>query len=233
MHIVGARFAVALVATVLALAACSEQSGTESDGGNAGDTLPLGSGFDYYVLALSWSPSYCAAEGEDANRQQCNSGRPYGFIVHGLWPQFERGYPSNCPTGLSLDVPKEALRELYDIMPSAGLIRHQWKKHGTCSGLTREDYFATLRKAREAVTIPEEFARLDDYRSVDPDLLEQAFLVSNNGSDAAGIVVTCGKRYLREVRLCLTKSLEFRTCPELERRACARDKAVMPPARGG
>ncbi|MEX0344689.1 MAG: ribonuclease [Rhizobiaceae bacterium] len=227
------RIAFALVAALLTLAACSEQSGTDGNDGGAGGTLPLGSGFDYYVLALSWSPSYCAVEGEDANRQQCDSGRPYGFIVHGLWPQFERGYPANCPTDLSLDVPKEALRKLYDIMPSAGLIRHQWKKHGTCSGLTRADYFATLRKARETVTIPAEFARLDDYTTVDPDVLERAFLASNEGSDAAGIVVTCGKRYLREVRLCMTKSLDFRTCPELERRACSSDKAVMPPARGG
>jgi len=214
----------------LAVAACADSG---SDGPDNADQLPPGEGFDYYVLALSWSPGYCAAEGEDANRQQCGSTRPHGFIVHGLWPQFERGYPSNCPTGRSLDVPNDEIRALYDIMPSAGLIRHQWRKHGTCSGLSREHYFATLRAAREAITVPSKYRRLDDYETVNPQTLEDAFLTANSGSDPAGIVVTCDKRFLREVRICMTKTLEFRTCPELERGACFRDRAIMPPVRGG
>ena len=92
------------------------------------DALPTGSGFDFYVLSLSWSPSYCEAEGEDANQQQCAAGRPYAFVVHGLWPQFERGYPEDCATDESQR--PEAIRcaTLYDIMPSAGLIRYEWKQ---------------------------------------------------------------------------------------------------------
>lgn len=220
----------AVAAAALFVAACSE-SEVPAEGDE--QKLPTGTGFDYYVLALSWSPSYCAAEGEDANRQQCGASRPYGFIVHGLWPQFERGYPSNCPTDRPLNVPADELRALYDIMPSAGLIRHQWKKHGTCSGLSRHDFFATLRAARESVTIPENYRQLDAHKTVDPAVLEQAFIESNEGSKAEGIIVTCDRRFLREVRICMTKDLQFRTCPELERRACRRDKAVMPPARGG
>ena len=215
------------------LVALSVSACTDSGDSGAANDVPIGTGFDYYVLALSWSPSYCEAEGEDANRQQCDSGRPYGFIVHGLWPQFERGYPSNCPTERPLDVPKEKVRLMYDIMPSAGLIRHQWKKHGTCSGLSQQDYFATLRDARNRVTIPEDYRRLDAYKIVDPETLEKAFLDANAGSEASGIIVTCDRRFLREVRLCMTTDLQFRTCPELERRACSRVKAVMPPARGG
>lgn len=87
-------------------------------------SVPAGQGFDFYVLSLSWSPSYCEAEGEDANRQQCETGRPYAFVVHGLWPQFERGYPESCQTS-EADVQNATLRTLYDIMPSAGLIRYQ------------------------------------------------------------------------------------------------------------
>lgn len=223
------RFA-AFAAATLFVAACSESDTPAVDDEQG---LPTGSGFDYYVLALSWSPSYCAAEGEDANRQQCGASRPYGFIVHGLWPQFERGYPSNCPTDRPLDVPVEEVRQLYDIMPSAGLIRHQWKKHGTCSGLSRHDFFATLRAARERVVIPEDFRQLETYKTVNPEVLERAFLGSNEGSSADGVIVTCDKRFLREVRICMTKELQFRTCPELERSACWRDRAVMPPARGG
>lgn len=192
--------------------------------------LTAGTGFDFYVLALSWSPSFCEAEGADANRQQCASGRPYAFVVHGLWPQFEQGYPQNCSTDQP-DLSKQALRGLYDLMPSTGLVRHQWKKHGSCSGLNQGDYFATLRAAREKVAIPQEFSRLDAYRTLAPDEVERAFLQSNPSLPPEGIAVTCDKRYLREVRVCLTKDLAFRSCPEIDRRSCRLEKAVMPPTR--
>lgn len=191
-----------------------------------------GSGFDFYVLSLSWSPSYCEAEGADANEQQCHRGRPYAFVVHGLWPQFERGYPQDCPT-LQRDVSNDTLRTLYDIMPSAGLIRHQWRKHGSCSGLAQADYFDVLRRAREAVAVPAEFGRLQDYRTVSPGAVEQSFRDANHGLPATGIAVTCDQRYLREVRICMTKQLSFRPCPEIDRRACKISRAVMPPVRGG
>jgi ribonuclease T2 len=194
--------------------------------------LPAGSGFDFYVLSLSWSPSYCEAEGQDANRQQCEGGRPYAFVVHGLWPQYERGYPRDCATG-EAEVSNGTLRGLYDLMPSAGLIRHQWRKHGSCSGLSQSDYFSVLRKARESVTVPTEFARLEQYRTVAPDDVERSFLQANASLPAAGIAVTCDKRYLREVRICLTKELDFRACDEVDRRSCRISKAVMPPVRGG
>jgi ribonuclease T2 len=44
--------------------------------------------FDYYVLSLSWSPSFCEASGERGAppQQQCGA-RAYSFVVHGLWPQ--------------------------------------------------------------------------------------------------------------------------------------------------
>src|SRR6202163_2814266 len=53
--------------------------------------------FDFYVLSLSWSPSFCEASGERGTppQQQCGA-RPYSFVVHGLWPQYERGFPEFC-----------------------------------------------------------------------------------------------------------------------------------------
>jgi ribonuclease T2 len=194
--------------------------------------LPTGEGFDFYVLSLSWSPSYCEAEGEDANRQQCAAARPYAFVVHGLWPQFERGYPQDCATG-EPDVPNETLRTLYDIMPSAGLIRYQWKKHGRCTNMGQDDYFTVLRAARDKIVIPAEFHRLDGYKTIDPGEAERSFLQSNQGLPASGLAVTCDRRYLREVRICMTKELGFRPCPEVDRRACRLPAAVMPPVRGG
>lgn len=193
--------------------------------------MPQGTGFDFYVLSLSWSPSYCEAEGDEANPQQCASARPYAFVVHGLWPQYERGYPTDCPVD-DRDVPRNLTRSLIDIMPSSELIHHQWRKHGSCTGLSQAEYFAVLRRAREAVAVPSEFRRLARYRTVAPAEIEARFLQSNAALPAGGIAVTCDERYLREVRICMTKDLSFRTCEEVDRRACRIAEAVMPPVRG-
>lgn len=231
------RLAAFLGVALLALAGCDQQAQSDSEPAQAaaveaGKRIPLGKGFDFYVLSLSWSPSYCEAEGENANRQQCASGRPYAFVVHGLWPQFERGFPEDCGTG-GPDVDSDTARSLYDLMPSAGLIRHEWRKHGTCSGLSQADYFKVLRFARERVVVPQEFRRLDDYRTLSPGEAEQAFLKANPGLDASEVAVTCDRRFLREVRICMSKDLGFRSCPEIDRGACRAAKVVMPPMRGG
>ncbi|RLP22206.1 ribonuclease T2 [Mesorhizobium sp. YM1C-6-2] len=218
--------------TPIAQTAPSDAPAGRSERQPAPSRLPIGQGFDFYVLSLSWSPSYCEAEGEDANRQQCATDRPYAFVVHGLWPQFERGFPERCRTD-EPDVSNATLRTLYDIMPSAGLIRHQWRKHGSCAGLDQDDYFAVLRAARETVSIPPEFRRLDAYRTLDPDDAERAFLKANPSLPGDAVAVTCDRRYLREVRICMTKDLEFRSCPEVDRRDCRLSKVVMPPVRAG
>ena len=219
--------------TLLAVVAAAGLTGPVPAAAGADDASEAGGGFDFYVLSLSWSPSYCEAEGSNANRQQCGAARPYAFVVHGLWPQFERGgYPQKCDTE-GRKVPERMLRKLYDIMPSAGLIRYQWQKHGSCSGLSQSDYFDAVRAARAKVVIPEEFRRLDAYRSLDPQEAEAAFLRANPGLPVDGVSVTCDNRLLREVRICLTRKLAFRSCGEVDRRSCRRKKVAMPPVRGG
>lgn len=232
------RAVVALgVALLVAIAGCKPSGNSGQQAAQApaatASSVPLGSGFDFYVLSLSWSPSYCEADGGLANSQQCRGGRPYAFVVHGLWPQFERGYPQDCQSD-NPRVPTEEARGLLDIMPAIGLIGHEWRKHGACSGLTQEDYFKVLRAARERVTIPVEYRRLNDYLMQDPDDIEHAFLRDNPAIPAGGIAVTCDRRYLREVRICMTKDLSFRQCDEVDQRAaCRLPKVVMPPVRGG
>lgn len=196
----------------------------------ADSAVPIGDGFDFYVLALMWSPSYCAAEGADANRQQCS--RPYSFAVHGLWPQFEKGWPQDCSTD-EPDVTNETMRSLYDIIPAAGLIRYQWRKHGSCAGLSQRDYFRVLRAAREKVAVPNQYADRDTAATVTPDSVERAFLSANPGLPANGAAVICDERFMREIRICLTRELEFRSCPEVDRRDCRLKSAEMPPVRGG
>ena len=187
--------------------------------------------FDFYVLALSWSPSYCEAEGSSANPQQCNAKRPYGFVVHGLWPQFEQGFPTDCATDAPR-VPDDLVRSLYDIMPSAGLIGHQWRRHGSCSGLAVEDYFVTLRAAREKVAIPSGYRRPDLAQPVDPKTVEASFIEANPNLAPGAISVECGGGYLAEVRICFTRQLEFRPCQAMERRSCKASIVAMPPVRG-
>lgn len=233
---------VALVAALAAvsLSGCSDDQqsaphtpiASPAPAASTGQPVATGRGFDFYVLALSWSPSYCESEGADANRQQCASGRPYSFIVHGLWPQHERGYPSDCETS-ERDVPRDLASSLYDIMPSAGLIRQQWRKHGSCAGLSQSDYFDVLRAARKRVVIPPEFSKPTASRSIEPASLEKAFQSANPDLKADGMAVACDGRFLSEVRICMTKALEFRSCPEVDRRDCRSDRAVMPPVRGG
>jgi len=119
--------------------------------------------FDFYVLALSWSPSYCEAAHERAPErapdQQC-AGRLFSFVVHGLWPQYEQGFPSFCQVPAPrLD--RNIVGSVLDLMPSPRLIFHEWDRHGTCSGLSQHAFFEAVRKARSVVKIPLEFTELD------------------------------------------------------------------------
>jgi ribonuclease T2 len=193
--------------------------------------------FDFFVLALSWSPSFCAAaqerSPESAARQQQCGPRPYSFVVHGLWPQYERGFPEFCQVPAPrLD--RNIVSSMLDLMPSPRLIFHEWDRHGTCSGLAARAYFETIRKARAVVKIPEPYIELSEPLTVTPDEVEEAFVKANPGLTRTGITVDCDRRHLREVRICLNRELQFRDCgDEIERRSCRRDKLLMPPVRGG
>jgi ribonuclease T2 len=189
--------------------------------------------FDYYILALSWSPTYCLEEADpQRDRRQCQSARPFAFVLHGLWPQHERGYPERCETR-DPRVPDAIIDTVMDIMPSRGLAGHQWRKHGACTGLSQADYFSASRAAFSKVRIPSEFVSVGSYVSTSPAKVEQAFLAANPGLKAAGVTVTCSRKHLREVRVCLTKDLQFRACGADVARDCSLGQVVMPPSRGG
>lgn len=192
--------------------------------------------FDFYVLALSWSPSFCEAASERGNtsrnqQAQC-AGRPFSFVVHGLWPQYERGFPDYCQRPAPrLD--RNIMTSMLDLMPAPGLIFNEWDKHGTCSGLAPRAYFETVRKARAAVKIPANYLELKEAAMVAPDAVEDAFIKANPGLSSTAIAVICDRTRLSEVRICMNKELQFRACEEIDRRACRRDKVAMPPLRGG
>jgi len=192
--------------------------------------------FDFYVLSLSWSPSYCEGREESggggrSQQTQCG-GRPFSFVVHGLWPQYEKGYPEYCQRP-SPRLGRSIMGSMLDLMPAPGLIYNEWDKHGTCSGLGERTYFETIRKARAAVKIPDEYLQFADPKTVSPSEVEEAFIKVNPGMKASGIAVTCNRKRLSEVRICMSKELEFRDCPEIDRQACPFDQVTMPPVRGG
>jgi len=191
--------------------------------------------FDYYVLSLSWSPSYCEASAERApNRapdQQCGA-RPFAFVVHGLWPQYERGFPSYCQVPAPrLD--RGIVGSVLDLMPSPRLVFHEWDRHGTCSGLTPHAYFETMRKARAAVKIPDDYLALGQPAMVTAADVADAFVKANPNLSRDDVAVMCDKKRLSEVRICLTKSFAFRVCPEVTQRACKLERMTMPAVRGG
>jgi ribonuclease T2 len=186
--------------------------------------------FDFYVLSLSWSPSYCAAEGVRADDAQCSGERPYEFVVHGLWPQYERGYPEFC-NARAPRIPQKLIDSMLDLMPSKNLVINQWRKHGTCAASDAAAYFASIRDARDRIAIPDSYVNVHDWRLVSPGEVENAFIAANPNMAADGIAVTCDSRHLREVRICVSRDLEFRSCPEIDRRACRVKKVAMPPSR--
>jgi len=189
--------------------------------------------FDFYVLSLSWSPSFCEAAGERGTppQQQCGA-RPYSFVVHGLWPQYEHGFPEFCEVPAPrLD--RNTVSSMLDLMPAPRLIFQQWDKHGTCSGLSPAAYFETVRKVRATVKIPPEFLDVKEMLTVTPGAVEDAFVKANPGLARDAMAVTCDSRRLGEVRICIGRDLRFRSCPQTGSRACRRDKVVMPPTRQG
>ena len=185
--------------------------------------------FDHYVLSLSWSPSYCATEGASERSIQCS--RPYAFLVHGLWPQYVRGYPEFCRTRESDRVPDSLVRDYLDIIPSPGLIGHQWRKHGSCTGLDQRSYLDLSRDAWSRVKIPDEFVLPKAPIMISPRELERRFISVNQGLTTGAISVSCDRRYLREVRICLSKDLEFTPCEDVDRKSCRLDHVLMPPVR--
>jgi ribonuclease T2 len=122
---------------------------------------------------------------------------------------------------------------MLDLMPSPRLVFHEWDRHGTCSGLSAHAYFETVRKARSVVKIPDQYLEIATTLTVSPAEVRDAFIKANSGLGEGGVAVNCSSKYLSEVRICMTREFGFRDCPEIVKRACRRDKVVMPPVRGG
>jgi len=195
--------------------------------------------FDYYLLALSWSPTYCAGIADGRFDPQCHSReRRYAFVLHGLWPQFEQRWPQFCQSPDNGYVPAQVADRMLDIMPSKRLIFHEYRKHGTCSGLGVEGYFDLARRMFESVKIPQRYLALEDDRlTVSPDELIREFMEANPKLARDQIVVECGGpgNRLKEVRICFNKGGGLRACGrnEDQNRLCSAERMYVPPVRTG
>lgn len=175
--------------------------------------------FDHYVLALSWMPGFCALTGTERGDAACAEGGR-GFALHGLWPQHAAGdWPEFCdsPHPGPTRAETAAAGLLYG---SPGLAAHQWRKHGSCSGLAPGAYFRLAARAVGAVRLPQTLGfRGDRLRGAE---VTRAVLALNPGLPAEAVVVTCARGRLHEVRICLSRDLAPRACaPQLRARDCA------------
>ncbi len=249
---IGAAVVVALLVAVLGLdrgglpdaqkdTPTIAQSGTaptvtiETPSKPASSAVPKSEGkFDYYLLVLSWSPTHCSSDagrGRDDDLQ-CRSGRPYGFVLHGLWPQNERGWPESCST-TERDVSNANMTEALKLSPSAELVQHEWNKHGTCAGLSQDDYFAASALAVGSVNVPKAYRAPAQPLVTTPNDVKREFLDANRAIPQDGLSATCSRNELAEVWVCLDKSLQPRSCSaEVRKKHCGARQVRMLSVRG-
>jgi ribonuclease T2 len=210
----------------LALGLGAEAQPRFNRGGSGGQS----GNFDFYVLALSWSSGFCELTGDERGSRQCERGRGLSFVLHGLWPQYERGFPTDC--GADRFVPAAVLDSVRDIFPERRLAIHEWRKHGTCSGKSPSAYFSDARKAFEKVKIPDSLKNLKVTRALAPLDLERAFIAANPGLRPEMMAVSCRKGIFEEIRICFEKDLRgFRVCQEVDRNACRAPQIDIPAVR--
>lgn len=192
--------AVALCSAV-AVDARSHHHGNTQSSSQSGSQRNVPGQFDYYLLSLSWSPDYCSGHPNDT--QQCGATR-YGFVLHGLWPQYDNGYPSNCS---DIAMPAAVKQQYAGLYPSDKLMAHEWPKHGTCSGLSPADYLALSKKLKDGVTIPARYQAPAQPFRVTIDALQHDFAQSNPGMPADAVTMSCSGsgRFLEEIHVCYDK----------------------------
>ena len=201
-----------IIAVIVLLAAVAYSTWEETAGNRDGGSPPAiakpGASFDYYLASLSWSPTWCEANPED--REQCGR-RGYGFILHGLWPQHERGSgPQDCRNRQRPD--EKTIARTLAFMPSRALIEHEWRAHGTCSGLAPQAYFDLADRAYAGIRIPAALTATSTPPPLTAEGLRQAFVDANPDLRADMLGVTCRGNALAEVRICLDTDLRPRQC---------------------
>jgi ribonuclease T2 len=186
--------------------------------------------FDYYVMTLSWAPGFCDLGGRETSAPECAAGSSGGFVVHGLWPDNNyRPNPEGCP---GEDPSPADLAQEHGLYPNDRLAIYEYRKHGTCTGLSAHDYFATVRNVRDRLKIPAMLEAPHEQLRLSPADVEQAFIAANANLHADNMAVTCSNGELVDVRFCLSKDLtSYAICRKVARHTCQRESIVVAPIR--
>ena len=186
--------------------------------------------FDYYVMTLSWAPGFCDLGGQETSSSECAEGSGQGFVVHGLWPNNE--YRPNPEACRGQDATPADLDDEHGVYPNDQLAAYEYRKHGTCTGLSARDYFATVRSVRTRLKIPEMFQAPSDQLHMAPEEIEQAFMSANPNLHPDNMAVSCSNGELVDVRFCLAKDLSsYAVCRKVARHSCQRVSLVIAPVR--
>jgi ribonuclease T2 len=194
--------------------------------GGSGQTPGL---FDYYLLALSWSPSYCLTHPDDS--LQCAS-KGFGFVLHGLWPQNRNGdWIQHCESDAAPDA--ATIERSLAFMPSRSLIMHEWQTHGTCTGLDPKGYFDLADRAFASVKVPTALATPKSPPALSAAQIVREFVAVNPRLDERMLSVVCHDgAELVEVRICLDKeTLAPQACSGRVRYSCRSGALKIPAAR--
>ena len=179
--------------------------------------------FDYYVLALSWAPNYCAGHPGDQSNE-CRVGQEANFVLHGLWPQASEGdQPAACVP--AQPVSHEIVRHMLEYFPSRGLIQHEWQQHGVCSGLSAADYFAKVEQAVNGLKIPDQYRNLGQGQNFNVKDVERNIAQANN-APADAFRVSCHSGEMVSVEACLSKDLQYQACTS-SARECPAPQVLM------
>ena len=205
--------AAALLFAVASGSALARQHSHKHATGDAGS--PDGS-YDYYVMALSWSPTFCRTHPDE--EEQCGH-KGYGFVLHGLWPKYEGGNgPQRCASDAEPD--RRTVAQALAFMPSRRLVNHEWRTHGTCSGLEPAAYFQLADRAFASLQVPTELkAPRRDLRTTAAEL-RGALKRANPALRDDMLSLHCSQGELVEVRVCLDKDLALRRCGKRMRTGC-------------
>jgi ribonuclease T2 len=216
---------------VLLVAACCLFAGgsfakhkKNSTSGSSGGGTP--GEFDYYVLTLSWAPEFCATSAGERNAAECASNKHLGLVVHGLWPQFNDGkWPQACAS--TPPVSSATVEHMMNIMPGSALIQHEWAKHGTCSGLSTQDYFAAIEKLYTGLRLPDDFKRPSNPARMSPTDIDEEFAAAN-GAPKEAFRVSCPQNQLSAVEVCVSKAMHYQACPNTVKECRASSIEVRP-----
>ncbi|HLY40213.1 MAG TPA: ribonuclease T2 [Terracidiphilus sp.] len=217
---------VVLFSLLLALAGCKSagrvhNTPAQSSGARGAGASNVSSGFDFYLLNLSWSPEFCFS-----HRDAAECALHPGFVLHGLWPENADGtYSEHCSNAPGPSNPSS----YNDLYPDPGLLSHEWETHGTCSGLDPDAFFTDARRAFHSIVIPPQFTQLSTQISLSPDQVLESFSAANPAVPSGSFLLSCGHNYLSAVEVCIDKGLHPITCPSAIHSCRARVIRVTPP----